>query len=85
MNFGLALESLRSGLAVTREGWNGKGMFLFLIVDWHALPVSNDEDIARANALGKQPFIAMKTASGTLVPWLASQSDILAEDWYPVC
>lgn len=67
-NFGHALAMLRTGDRVTRAGWNGKGM-------WLALQVPD------ANSKMTLPYIYMRTAQGDLVPWLASQTDLLAEDW----
>jgi hypothetical protein len=75
--FGVALEALESGKRVCRQGWNGKGMWLCLIQ-------SQDYNIhGNVNVLGliKLPFILMKTAGNEVVPWLASQTDILAKDW----
>jgi hypothetical protein len=66
MDFGKAIELLKKDYRVTRLGWNGKGMFLDLVT-----PI--DE--------GHLPYIIMKTADDKIVPWLASQSDVLAEDW----
>ena len=83
MDFGQALEALKAGKRVAREGWNGKGMFLFLV------PGSQFQ-VNRAPLLGIYPegttinyhaHIDMKTAQDTVVPWLASQTDVLAEDW----
>lgn len=83
MNFGSALQALKNGQKVAREGWNGKGMFLFLV------PGSVFK-VNRAPLLGIYPegteinycpHIDMKTADGKVVPWLASQTDVLAEDW----
>lgn len=83
MNFGQALEALKLGLRVARAGWNGKGMFLFLV------PGSTFK-VNRPPLLGIYPegteiryhaHIDMKTATGEIVPWLASQTDVLAEDW----
>jgi hypothetical protein len=83
LSFGQALEVLRAGGKVARSGWNGKGMFLFLV------PGSRFQ-VNRPPLLGiypegteieYQPHIDMKTAQDTVVPWLASQSDVLAEDW----
>lgn len=68
-DFGWALEQLRDGLKVMRSGWNGKGMWICIIDD------------GKAGTSAMQPFIMMKTAQDTLVPWLASQTDVLAEDW----
>jgi len=79
LDFGGALVMLRDGKKVARAGWNGKGMFLLLIDPYH-----NDQyRIEELPGIVGTPisFIAMKTADNKLVPWLASQTDILAEDW----
>lgn len=77
--FGLAVESLRKGLRVARSGWNGKGMFLFYVDgECWGQSVPGGEDLEQAEYL---PWIGMKTATDGIVPWLASQTDILAEDW----
>ena len=67
-NFGWAVERLKDGCAVARKGWNGKGM-------WIALQRPD------ANSKMTLPYTYMSTVTGDLVPWLASQTDILAEDW----
>jgi hypothetical protein len=68
VNFGEALDSLQAGGQVSRSGWNGRGMYLELQVpDEHSKMTL--------------PYIYMRTATGDLVPWLASQSDMLAKDW----
>ena len=71
MDFGDALTILRSGGRAARIGWNGKGMWLAL---------------QRPDAHSKMslPYIYMRTVSGDLVPWLASQTDMLAIDWVEV-
>ena len=83
LNFGQALDALKAGKKVARAGWNGKGMFLFLV------PGSTFK-VSRAPLLGIYPegteinycpHIDMKTADEKIVPWLASQTDVLAEDW----
>lgn len=76
-SFSEALDLLKVGRKVARAGWNGKGMWLFVV------PA---EDWAGKDYLGRGtlPFIAMKTAQGNFVPWLASQTDLLAEDWFVV-
>lgn len=73
MNFGKAIEKMKLGFMVSRNGWNGKGMFLRLITD-------SDYSIKGIN---KElcSFIGMKTADDKFIPWLASQADMLAEDW----
>jgi len=79
MNFGEALEKLKGGLRVQRAGWNGKGMWLTLLRPGTG-PL--DAEYASDPPLAIDPCIAMRTATGTLQPgWLASQADMLAEDW----
>lgn len=79
MNFGKALEILKNGGKVAREGWNGKGMWLKRVSST-AYDVA-DGIIGNAAHL---PWIGMKTADNGFVPWLASQTDVLAEDWVDV-
>jgi hypothetical protein len=77
MNFGQALELLKQGKKVAREGWNGKGMYLVLIKH-------TDYKLFYHTDFQRYDFIAMKTADNKMVPWLASQTDILVEDWEEV-
>lgn len=85
--FGAAIEALKLGKKVYRSGWNGKGMYLWLlpasivnkewIKDPQLLEVFGDRE-----ALSMLASIRMKTATGeVLTGWLASQSDMLSEDW----
>lgn len=92
LNFGQAIEALKTGARVQRAGWNGKGMWLILI-----RPNEQAEDSIMAGHVytdtywGVQddaaeltiaPVIALRTAQDTLqLGWLASQADMLAEDW----
>ena len=81
MNFGLALESLKQGKAVCRSGWNGKNMFLYL-VPGNEYPAQTE--VAKTqigDTVTYGAYIAMKTAQGNVVPWLASQTDVLSDDW----
>lgn len=71
MDLGGALHSLRAGRRVARQGWNGKGMWLHL-------------QVPDAHSKMTLPYIYMSTAQGDLVPWLASQTDLLANDWVEV-
>lgn len=68
MNFGEAVDRLKMNQRVARSGWNGKNMYL---------------ELQTPDAKSKMtlPYIYMYTAQGDLVPWLASQTDILATDW----
>lgn len=69
MDFGKALDEVKKGNQVYRSGWNGKRM-------WVALQVPDE------NSKMRRPYLYMKPVDGDLVPWVASQSDILADDWF---
>jgi len=71
MNFGAALQALRERRLVRRAGWNGAGMYL-------GLQVATERDLDSANTL---PYVWLRTAQGDRVPWVCSQTDLLAEDW----
>lgn len=102
-SFGQALKSLKSGFLVTRKGWNGKGMFIFmrpadqLPIDFVAKDIKSlptgvkqyyakdleyrsedpEEDTVKFTA-----YLCMKAVDGSIVNgWLASQADMLSEDW----
>lgn len=81
MAFGLAIEALKKGQRVARAGWNGKGMWLAMIqrASWHVDPTVNTT--MGAYSLNALPWIGMRTVDEGFVPWLASQTDMLAEDW----
>ncbi len=104
MNFGEALEAVKQGKLIAREGWNGKGMFVFqrpadeitpkVIQNIKSLPDSVKQFVANKYgdethyASGNEikvkftPFLCMYAADGSVVNgWLASQTDMLAEDW----
>lgn len=76
-NFSTALINLKLGHRVARAGWNGKGMWLCLVENGYhlTLPPQMGDNISFA------PFIGMKTADNKFVPWLCSQTDMLADDW----
>lgn len=81
ITMGDALLLLKAGHKLARKGWNGKGMFLYYVP---ASTYPTMTAIAKAEfgeAVRYGAYIAMKTATGEVVPWLASQTDILAEDW----
>lgn len=82
-DFSWALIQLKAGKKVARHGWNGKGMFVFLVPGSTFL-------VNRPPLLGIYPegtvidyrsHVDMKTADGQVVPWVASQSDLLSDDW----
>ena len=83
MNFGQAIEALKQGLRVARQGWNGKGLSLslqvpdkhskmtlpYIYMEYPSVPASENAPLNHINAK---------------VPWLASQTDMLSEDWFIV-
>ena len=80
---GWAVKQMQNGERVCRAGWNGKGMFCFLVPDSQFV-------VNRAPLLGIYPegtiidywpHVDMKTADGQVVPWVCSQFDLLATDW----
>jgi hypothetical protein len=85
MNFGVALALLKAGKRVAREGWNGKGMFIYLVGPGRYPPSTRaGQSIAVQHMDGLvpyRPYIAMKTVDEDVVPWVASQTDLLADDW----
>ena len=86
MNFGEALDKLKAGWRVGRVGWNGKGMWIVLQKGYpDGVPINQNTADATGIPLGTVirflPYIMMRTVDGSFVPWLASQTDILADDW----
>ena len=88
LDFGGAIRALKEGRRVARVGWNGKGMWLALtrgnVIDpgdsW-----CDKMGLAKGSKIHMEPLITMKTAQDTLqVGWLASQADLLSEDWVVV-
>lgn len=68
MDIGEAIKFMRDGVRVLRDGWNGKNMWLML-------------QVPDAHSKMSLPYVYMRTADGKLVPWLCSQTDLLADDW----
>jgi uncharacterized protein DUF2829 len=75
---GWAVKELQQGNRVYRSGWNGRGMWLILV--YPGIVASKSIHIA-GEEYPRLPYIGMKTVDGSFVPWLASQTDILAVDW----
>ena len=86
MNFGEVIEGLKKGRRYERAGWNGKGMFVFL-VPGSTFKVNREPLLSimgEGTEIEYHAHIDMKTVQGYVVPWLASQADMLAEDWQEV-
>ena len=75
MKFGEALTLLNAGHKVTRNGWNGRGMWLFLI------PANHWETTRGLEMFEGRPWVGIKTIDNQFMPWVASQSDMLVDDW----
>lgn len=92
MTFGAAVEALKQGKRVARQGWNGKGMFIFMQVPaeigenvvpvMQSLPQSvKDEFAKRGGGIRYKNQLAMVYPDSTIYGWVASPSDVLEEDW----
>lgn len=86
LSFGLALEAMKKGYKVARTGWNGKDMFCFL-VPGSEFKVNRPPLLGiypEGTTINYRPHIDMKDASGAIGTWLASQTDMLTDDWFIV-
>jgi Protein of unknown function (DUF2829) len=83
LTFSEVLEHLKAGALLTRRAWNGKGQFIYL-VDGSKFEV-NRPPLAgifpEGTEITYRPHIDIRTVDGSCVPWIASQSDLLADDW----
>lgn len=89
MNFGLAIEAAKKGKKIARKNWNGKGMWVVYRTGYpDGIPCNkNTADavgIPEGSLFKVRPYLQMKCVDGSFQMWLASQSDILADDWYIV-
>jgi len=81
LNFGLAIEAMKKGFKVTRQGWNGSGMFAYYVP---SATYESTTDIAKSTFGSYTPYrayLALKTAQQDIATWSPSTSDALAEDW----
>ena len=91
-NFGQAIEALKEGKRVARQGWNGKGMFIFqqvpseineeIVPKMQSLPQTvKDEFAKRGGSIRYKNQLAMVYPDNTVYGWVASPSDVLENDW----
>lgn len=81
LSFGLAIEAAKMGKRIARKGWNGKGMYVFLADE---VAFHTEADISEFEDTGVPVLncLCMRTADRSICPgWLASQADMLADDW----
>lgn len=89
MDIGDAVAAMRNGCRVARAGWNGKGMYLAYQPGYpNGIPINANTAKATGQPEGTVlkflPYVTMRTAGGEFVPWLCSQTDLLASDWVVV-
>jgi hypothetical protein len=83
MDFSDALREIKAGKRVSRAGWNGKNMFVFL-VPGSTFQVNREpllSILGEGTTVDYHGHVDMRTANGQIVPWLCSQTDLLADDW----
>lgn len=78
--FGHAIELIKEGFKLARKGWNGNGMYIEYVAaeDWNSISL---ERPGFADELKPRPWLGIKTVDDQFMPWVPSQSDVLAEDW----
>lgn len=82
MDFSAALQELRNGRVLYRKGWNSTDQFIYLVPQGSYPPQTEvAKTINNGNDVAYGPYIAIKTVSGLVYPWLATQSDLLSDDW----
>lgn len=94
MKFGEAIEHARMGKKIAREGWNGKNMYVYMtkgdtipVEDWvEKLPsqVLTNTERKRGHVIVKPHLDMMNAQDERIIGWSATQSDMLADDWYVV-
>lgn len=80
MNFGAALHGLKDGAKLARAGWNGKGMFVYL-VPANSYPAQTEAAKSIGDMISYNPYFAIKNVNNTVSTWVPSVNDCLAEDW----
>ena len=83
LDFGMALQALRAGLRVAREGWNGKGMFVYYVPAAAYLAQTGvaQEYFGKHAYVPYAPYLALKGVEDQVSTWVPSINDVLAEDW----
>lgn len=81
MNFGEALEAVKQGKPISRKGWNGKGMFVYLVPAATYNSMTNIAKMAFGDTTDYNPYFSIKNVDNTVSTWVPSVNDILAEDW----
>lgn len=83
MSFGLAVEALKKGERITRQGWNGKGMFVYLVPanSYPAQTGAAKAHFGEGSLVPYNAYLAIKNVDETVSTWVPSINDVLADDW----
>lgn len=86
LTFGLAINAMKQGAKIARQGWNGKNMFLYYVKP-NSYPVERNSDspvkgLFKDDLVPYRGYFALKTAQDDIAMWSPSGSDALAEDWF---
>ena len=83
LNFGIALDAIKSGCCIARDGWNGKGMFVYLVppASYPAQTGAAKEFFGDGATVPYNAYMAIKNVDGTVSTWVPSVNDCLADDW----
>lgn len=86
MDFGQAVTAMKEGRRVARAGWNGKGMFAYLVpaASYPAQTGAAKDHFGADAMVPYRPYFALKTVDEDVATWAPSPSDVIAEDWEPV-
>jgi hypothetical protein len=86
MDFSKALYRLKEGKALARKNWNARGQFVYLVpaAEYPAQTGVAKDHFGQDAKVPYTAYFAIKTVQGTVAPWLASQTDLMAEDWQEV-
>ena len=86
MDFGEALKEVKNGKKIAREGWNGKGMFVYYVPAGSYAPCTKVAEslVNETGLVNYNPYLAIKNVNGTVSTWVPSINDCLAEDWHVV-
>ena len=83
MNFGDALEAIKQGKKIAREGWNGKGMFVYFVPpnSYKVQTGVAKEHFGSDAMVPYNAYMAIKNVNGTVSTWVPSVNDCLSDDW----
>lgn len=84
MDFGSMLRLLKEGGRFTRTGWNGAGQYIYFVPAATYPAVTDAAKVEFADGVPYRAYIALRTADAHVIPWLASQTDLLSADWQQV-